>query len=56
MPLSKKKSWDWGIFSSSDDEIHHEEWPWDKLDDEEDENDESYGAEDYYTSRPWTDE
>lgn len=26
------------------------------LDDDEDPSDESYGAEDYYSSRPWTDE
>lgn len=52
--LSKKSSWDWLSSDNSDDEVHHEEWPWDE--DDGDENDESYGAEDYYTSRPWTDE
>lgn len=49
--LSKHQSWS----SESDDseKIHHIEWPWDELDDEIDEEDESYGADDYVSSRPW---
>ena len=46
--MSSKEWWD-------DIPIHHEEWPWDEEDDsdKENEDDESYGADDYVSSRPW---
>lgn len=50
--LSKKNRFNWGRDTSSN-EIHRIEWPWDESDDEQNEDDESYGAEDYFSSRPW---
>lgn len=50
--MSKHSSGDWGA-QYSDDEVHHIDWPWDEDDDEIDEDDESYGADDYNSSRPW---
>ena len=46
--MSSKEWWD-------DIPIHHEEWPWDDDDDNDEEikDDESYGADDYVSSRPW---
>lgn len=51
--MGKRKSKKWFSDSNDDEEVHHIEWPWDEDDDEIDENDESYGAEDYTSSRPW---
>lgn len=39
-------------FENNTDDVHWIDWN----DDNEDESDESYGAEDYYSSRPYTDE
>ena len=49
------KAWDW-LHDDDDHPIHHESWPWDEIDDEEIEDDESYAAEDYISSRPWGDD
>lgn len=54
--MSKKNAFNWGHSSSEEEEFHRVEWPWDEQDEDSEEPDESYGAEDYYSSRPWTDE
>ena len=50
--MSKKNKFNWGK-DNSEEEEHIIDWPWEE---DEDESDESYAAEDYYSSRPWTDE
>lgn len=53
--MSKKGSvWDWLSSSSNNDEIRHveDEYIW-AYEDDSDENDESSGADDYISSRPW---
>ena len=53
--MPKKNRFDWGV-SKSDDTVHHIEdkyaWAYEE-DSEANEEDESYGAEDYVSSRPW---
>ena len=50
--MPKKNHFNWG-HTEGDEEVHHLEWPWDESDDEIDEDDESSGADDYASSRPW---
>ena len=45
--------YDW----DNDDDVHYINWDDDLPEDHNpDEEDETYGADDYYSSRPWTDE
>ena len=54
--MSKSSAWSW-CSEEDDHPIHHveDEYAW-AYEPGEDEDDESYAAEDYYSSRPWTDE